>query len=67
MNPFFEQAAPKARVRTFWWVLAAFVLLISATVLGAMIGPAGRVNAANWSIVWHIRMPRGVLAGSCWR
>jgi iron complex transport system permease protein len=51
------------RRRTWWWIVAAVVLLAVAVVLGAMIGPAGRVNSANWDIVWNIRMPRVVLAG----
>jgi iron complex transport system permease protein len=63
MNSTLERETPKGRAGTVWWVLAAFALLIGATVLGAMIGPAGGITAANWSIVWHIRMPRVVLAG----
>ena len=34
-----------------------------AVILGVMIGPAGRVSAANWDIVWNVRMPRVALAG----
>jgi iron complex transport system permease protein len=46
-----------------WWLAGAMVLLIGAAVFGAMIGPAGGVSRANWSIVWNIRLPRVVLAG----
>ena len=38
------------------------VVLAGALVLGAMIGPAGRISSANWDIVWNIRLPRVVLA-----
>jgi iron complex transport system permease protein len=46
-----------------WWIAAAVVLLAAAIVLGAMIGPAGGISAANWDIIWNIRLPRVVLAG----
>ncbi len=46
-----------------WWIVAAVVLLAAAIVLGAMIGPAGGISAANWDIIWNIRLPRVVLAG----
>ncbi|MFM2079060.1 MAG: hypothetical protein RJA49_2950 [Actinomycetota bacterium] len=46
-----------------WWIAAAVVLLAGAVVLGAMIGPAGGISAANWDIIWNIRLPRVVLAG----
>lgn len=42
---------------------AALVLLVGAAALGATIGPAGGISAANWDIVWNIRLPRVVLAG----
>ena len=51
------------RASGWWWLVAAFVLLVAAVVLGTMIGPAGSVNAANWRIIWQIRLPRVVLAG----
>lgn len=44
-------------------MIAGFVTLAAALVLGAMIGPAGRISSANWDIVWNIRLPRVVLAG----
>ena len=46
-----------------WWIVAAVVLLAAAIVLGAMVGPAGGISAANWDIFWNIRLPRVVLAG----
>ncbi|MFZ4719294.1 MAG: FecCD family ABC transporter permease [Ilumatobacteraceae bacterium] len=46
-----------------WWIAAAVVLLAGAIVLGAMVGPAGGISAANWDIIWNIRLPRVVLAG----
>jgi iron complex transport system permease protein len=46
-----------------WWIVAAVVLLAAAIVLGAMVGPAGGISAANWDIIWNIRLPRVVLAG----
>ena len=46
-----------------WWIAAAVVLLVAAAVLGSMIGPAGGITAANWDIIWNIRLPRVVLAG----
>jgi iron complex transport system permease protein len=46
-----------------WWIAAAVVLLAAAIVLGAMIGPAGGISAANLDIIWNIRLPRVVLAG----
>jgi iron complex transport system permease protein len=46
-----------------WWIVAAVVLLAAAVVLGAMIGPAGGISAANWDIIWNIRLPRVILAG----
>ncbi len=48
---------------TAWWIAAAVVLLGGAVVLGAMVGPAGGISAANWDIIWNIRLPRVVLAG----
>ncbi len=44
-------------------MLAALVLLVASAALGAMVGPAGRISAANWHIIWNIRLPRVVLAG----
>ena len=46
-----------------WWLPAAVLLLVGAAALGAMIGPAGTISSANWNIIWHIRLPRVVLAG----
>lgn len=46
-----------------WWIVAAVALLVGSAVLGAMIGPAGGISAANWDIIWNIRLPRVVLAG----
>jgi iron complex transport system permease protein len=45
------------------WLPAAGVLLIGALSLGVMIGPAGNWGAADWNIIWNVRMPRVVLAG----
>ncbi|MFT3852844.1 MAG: iron ABC transporter permease [Ilumatobacteraceae bacterium] len=59
-------AAVPARRRgwgTAGWLVAGVVVLAAALVLGAMIGPAGRISSANWDIVWNIRLPRVVLAG----
>lgn len=50
------------RLSNRWWLLAALVLLAASFVLGAMVGPAGGIRAANWHIIWHIRLPRVVLA-----
>jgi iron complex transport system permease protein len=44
-------------------MVAAVGALVIAMILGVMIGPAGRVSAANWDIVWNVRMPRVALAG----
>jgi iron complex transport system permease protein len=49
--------------RSRWWLPAAGVLLIGALALGVMIGPAGNWGAADWNIIWNVRMPRVVLAG----
>ena len=46
-----------------WWVPASVVLLAVALFLGVMIGPAGNWGAADWNIVWNVRLPRVVLAG----
>jgi iron complex transport system permease protein len=46
-----------------WWLAGALVVLAGAAVLGAMIGPAGRISGANWNIIWNIRLPRVILAG----
>ena len=58
--------AVAAARRTGWttarWVVLGVVVLAGALVLGAMIGPAGRISSANWDIVWNIRLPRVVLA-----
>jgi iron complex transport system permease protein len=45
-----------------WWLPASIVLLIGAFVLGACIGPAGRISSANWHLIWSVRMPRVALA-----
>ena len=45
-----------------WWLLGAIALLAGAVVLGAMVGPAGTISAANWDIIWQIRLPRVALA-----
>ncbi len=50
------------RATGWWWIPAAILLLAGAVVAGVMIGPAGTVSSANWKIIWHIRMPRVVLA-----
>ena len=39
------------------------MLLAGSVTLGVMIGPAGNWGSANWNIVWHVRLPRVVLAG----
>ncbi|MEY4229227.1 MAG: hypothetical protein RLZZ362_76 [Actinomycetota bacterium] len=49
--------------RSRLWLPAAGVLLIGALSLGVMIGPAGNWGAADWNIIWNVRMPRVVLAG----
>ena len=49
--------------RRRWWIFAAVGAFVIAVVLGVMIGPAGRVSAANWDIIWNVRMPRVALAG----
>lgn len=54
---------PARRARMAWMLPAAIVLLVAAAALGATIGPAGRISAANWDIIWNIRLPRVVLAG----
>lgn len=46
-----------------WWLPASLVLLALALFLGVMIGPAGNWGAADWNIVWNVRLPRVVLAG----
>ncbi len=56
-----DVASPRGRDR--WWLLGSVGLLAVAVLLGTMIGPAGRVNPANWHIVWNIRLPRVALAG----
>ncbi|MUH49664.1 MAG: iron chelate uptake ABC transporter family permease subunit, partial [Actinobacteria bacterium] len=45
-----------------WWLPASVLLLIGAFVLGAYIGPAGRISSANWNLIWTVRMPRVALA-----
>ena len=50
------------RALNIWWLLGALVMFAGAVVLGAMVGPAGRISSANWDIIWHIRLPRVVLA-----
>jgi iron complex transport system permease protein len=52
-----------ATTRRRWWTCAAVGAFVVAVVLGVMIGPAGRVTAANWDIIWNVRMPRVALAG----
>jgi iron complex transport system permease protein len=54
---------PVRRARLGWMLPAALVLLVAAAALGATIGPAGRISAANWDIIWNIRVPRVLLAG----
>ena len=51
------------RQRAPWWLAGALVLLVGAFALGVMIGPAGNWGAADWNIIWHVRLPRVVLAG----
>ena len=46
-----------------WWLPLSIVLLVGALLLGAYIGPAGRITGANWHLIWTVRMPRVVLAG----
>ncbi|MBI4885280.1 MAG: iron ABC transporter permease [Actinobacteria bacterium] len=48
--------------RGWVWLSAAMLLLAVAVVLGVMVGPAGRLSAANWNIIWNVRMPRVALA-----
>ncbi len=52
----------RPRTRHGWWLAAALALLVGAVVLGAMVGPAGTISSANWSIIWKIRLPRVALA-----
>lgn len=54
---------PVRRPRLWWAMPAALLLLVGAAALGATVGPAGRISAANWDIIWNIRLPRVVLAG----
>src|SRR3954466_6000283 len=58
-------AGPKARAAGMrsWWLPLAVVVLLASLVLGAYIGPAGGISAANWHLIWNVRMPRVVLAG----
>ncbi len=49
--------------RRRWLVIASIGAFVIAVILGVMIGPAGRVTAANWNIIWNVRMPRVALAG----
>jgi iron complex transport system permease protein len=53
--------ASVARSRS-WWLPASIVVLLGATVLAAYIGPAGTISAANWDLIWAVRMPRIALA-----
>jgi iron complex transport system permease protein len=46
-----------------WWLPLALVVLAGALFLGVMIGPAGNWGAADWNIIWNVRLPRVVLAG----
>jgi iron complex transport system permease protein len=46
-----------------WWLPLSLVVLAAALFLGVMIGPAGNWGAADWNIIWNVRMPRVVLAG----
>lgn len=46
-----------------WWLPGSVLLLVVALVLGLLIGPAGSWGTASWNIIWHVRMPRVVLAG----
>jgi iron complex transport system permease protein len=48
--------------RGSWWLPLSIVVLIGAIVLGAYVGPAGRISSANWHLIWTVRMPRVVLA-----
>ena len=54
---------PVRRARLGWMLPAAIVLLVGSAALGATIGPAGTITAANWDIIWNIRLPRVLLAG----
>ena len=45
-----------------WWLPASVLVLLGAIVLGAYIGPAGRISSANWDLIWAVRMPRVALA-----
>lgn len=62
LSPIDAASAPRGSSRN-WWLPASFVVLAAAVTLGAFIGPAGRITAANWDLVWTVRMPRVVLAG----
>jgi len=53
----------RVRRKGAWWLPVSVVALLGALVLGTMIGPAGSWGAADWNIVWNVRMPRVVLAG----
>jgi len=58
-------AGPTARPAGMrgWWLALAVLVLLASLVLGAYIGPAGGISAANWDLIWNVRMPRVVLAG----
>ncbi|MEO6125299.1 MAG: iron ABC transporter permease [Ilumatobacteraceae bacterium] len=45
-----------------WWLPLSILLLVGAVVLAAFIGPAGTISAANWTLIWQLRMPRIALA-----
>jgi iron complex transport system permease protein len=51
------------RRRAPWWLSGSLVLLVGAFALGVMIGPAGNWGAADWNIIWNVRLPRVALAG----
>jgi iron complex transport system permease protein len=51
------------RQRAPWWMSGSLVLLAGAFALGVMIGPAGNWGAADWNIIWNVRLPRVALAG----
>ena len=55
--------ASTLRQRAPWWLSGALVLLAGAFALGVMIGPAGNWGAADWNIIWNVRLPRVALAG----
>lgn len=56
-----DDVRPRSRGR--WWLPVSIIVLAGSLVLGVLIGPAGSWGAADWNIIWNVRMPRVALAG----